>query len=137
MTEVAKRLDAWKCAFLSRGGHLTLIRSLLSSLPIYFLSLFKMPQGIADNIEKLMRDFIWGVDNDSSSHLVKWEEVVKPKHKGGLEIGNLIIRNKSLLVKWLWRFPREGDMLWHKVIRSKYEMEEGGWMLCEAGNTTF
>ena len=27
-------------------------------------------------------------------------------------------------------------MLWHKVIKSKYGMEEGGWWPCEAGNTT-
>ena len=47
------------------------------------------------------------------------------------------LRNKSLLVKWLWRFPREIEILWHKVIRSKYEMEEGGWWPCAVGNTTF
>ena len=72
MTKVVKRLDGWKRAFLSRGGCLTLIRAVLSSLPIYYLSLFKMAQGIADTIEKLMRDFLWeGGDNDSSIHLVR------------------------------------------------------------------
>ena len=68
---------------------------------------------------------------------MRWEEVIKPKHKGGLEIGNLILGNKSLLVKWLWVFPRESEMLWHKVIESKYGMEEGVWWPCEVGNTTF
>ena len=135
--KVARRLDGWKRAFLSRGGRLTLIRSVLSSLPIYYMSLFKMPQGITDNIEKLMRDFLWGSDTDPSSHLVRWEEVIKPKQKGGLEIGNMILRNKSLLVKWLWRFTREGEMLWHKVIGSKFGMEEGGWLPCELRNTTY
>ena len=84
-----------------------------------------------------MRDFLWRGDNQSSSHLVRWEEVIKPKHKGGLEIGNLIVRNKALLVKSLWRFTREGDMLWQKMIRSKYEREEGGWLPSEVGNTTY
>ena len=56
--KVAKRLDRWKRAFLSRSGRLTLIRSVLSSLPIYYMSLFTMPQGIADTIEKLTRDFL-------------------------------------------------------------------------------
>ena len=28
-------------------------------------------------------------------------------------------------------------MLWHKVIRSKYGMEEGGWLPCEVGSTTY
>ena len=101
------------------------------------MSLFKMPQGITDTIEKQMRDFLWGGEAESSSRLVKWEKVIRPKHKGGLEIGNLILRNKSLLVKRLWRFPRESDMLWHKVIRSKYGLEEGWWLLSEVGNETF
>ena len=61
ITKVARRLDGWKRAFLSRGGRLTLIRFVLSSLPIYFLSLFRMPQGVANAIEKLMRDFLLGV----------------------------------------------------------------------------
>ena len=78
-----------------------------------------------------------GFDNDSSSHLVRWEEVIKPKHKGGLEIGNLIIRNRSLLLKWLWRFTREGEMLWHKVIRSKHGRTEGGWWSYGAGSTMY
>ena len=28
-------------------------------------------------------------------------------------------------------------MLWHKVIKSKYGMEEGGWLPFEVGNTTY
>ena len=28
-------------------------------------------------------------------------------------------------------------MLWHKVIRSKYGMTEGGWWPCGVGNTTY
>ena len=61
VSKIVKRLDGWKCAFLSRRGHLTLIRSVLSSIPIFFLSLFKMPLGIVDNIDKLRRNFLWGV----------------------------------------------------------------------------
>ena len=59
-TKVAKRLDGWKRVFLSRGGRLTLIKAVLSYLPRYYLSLFKMPQRIADTMEKLMKDFLWG-----------------------------------------------------------------------------
>ena len=40
-----------------------------------------------------------GGGSDSSCHLARWEDAIKPKHKGGLEIGNLNIKNKSLLVK--------------------------------------
>ena len=38
-----KRMASWKMLYISKGGRFTLIRSTLSSLPIYFLSLFCMP----------------------------------------------------------------------------------------------
>ena len=53
-----KKLDGWKRSFLSRGGRLSFIESVLSSLPIYFLSLFKIPVGVAKEIESLMKDFL-------------------------------------------------------------------------------
>ena len=38
-----KRLASWKMQYISKGGRLTLIRNTLSSLPLYYLSLFRMP----------------------------------------------------------------------------------------------
>ncbi|KAL5548851.1 hypothetical protein UlMin_004082 [Ulmus minor] len=52
--KVSKRLDGWKKAFLSKGGRLTLIQSVLSSIPIYYMSLFKMPRVVAASLEKMM-----------------------------------------------------------------------------------
>jgi hypothetical protein len=55
------RLAGWKRLYLSMGGRLTLINSTLSSLPTYFLSLFPIPMGVANRLEKLQRDFLWVV----------------------------------------------------------------------------
>ena len=41
-----KRLASWKRQYISKGGRLTLIQSTLSSLPIYFLSLFRSKGGL-------------------------------------------------------------------------------------------
>ena len=38
-----KRLATWKIQYISKGGRATLIRNTSSSLPIYYLSLFRMP----------------------------------------------------------------------------------------------
>ena len=53
-----------------KGGCLMLLKSTLSSLPTYFLSLFTIPTHVANKIEKLQRDFLWG---DWNIHLVGWE----------------------------------------------------------------
>jgi hypothetical protein len=45
--KMEKRLASWKKIYLSKGGHLTLIESMLSSIPTYFLSLFPLLAGIA------------------------------------------------------------------------------------------
>ena len=38
-----KRLASWKAQYICKGGRITFIHSILSSLPIYYLSLFRMP----------------------------------------------------------------------------------------------
>ena len=48
-----KRLSSWKRQYISKGGRLTLIRSTLSSLPIFFLSLFRMPKIVCARLEKI------------------------------------------------------------------------------------
>ena len=48
-----QRLMSWKQLYLSKGGKITLIKSTLSSLPTYFLSLFPIPADIAIRIERL------------------------------------------------------------------------------------
>lgn len=47
-----KRLSVWRGRFNTTGGRLTLMNSSLNSLPIYFMSIFKMPVAIAKVLEK-------------------------------------------------------------------------------------
>ena len=99
-----------------------LLKSTLSSLPTYFLSLFTIPTHMANKIEKLQRDFLWG---DSKTHLVGCDKICAPIANGGLGIRKLTTFNKALLGKWLWRFGKEEDRLWRRVVASKYEEEWG------------
>ena len=55
-----RRLAIWKRQYISKGGRITLIRSTLASLPVYFLSLFRMPKIVCSRLEKIQRDFLWG-----------------------------------------------------------------------------
>ncbi|KAL6343127.1 hypothetical protein AAG906_019670 [Vitis piasezkii] len=123
-----KRLGMWKRQYLSKGGRATLIRSTLSNLPIYLMSLLCLPSVVRRRLEKIQRDFLWGGENlERKPHLVRWEVVCLSKKKGGLGVKNLSILNKALLAKWNWRFANEREALWNQVIRGKYGEERGGW----------
>ncbi|GJU27537.1 retrovirus-related pol polyprotein from transposon TNT 1-94 [Tanacetum coccineum] len=43
----------------------------------------------------------------------------------GLNIGSLRVKNLALLGKWWWRFRREGESLWVRVIKSIHGMGGG------------
>ena len=57
-------------------------------------------------------------------HLVEGKTVILSKKQGALGIRNLTKHNKSLLTKWLWKFPKEVETLWVRVIQAKYEKED-------------
>ena len=119
-----KRLASWKSLYISKGGRLTLIQSTLSSLPIYCLSLFRMPVSICTKLEKIQRELLWsGGSLAKKTHLVNWKTVCT--EKGGLGLRRFSILNKALMCKWCWRFANERDSLWRKVICSKFGEDYG------------
>lgn len=106
--------------YLSLGGRITLIKAVLLNLPTYYLSMFQLPKGIEKKLEQLFGNFLWGGNEAKRKvHLVAWPEVVKPKIKGGLGIVPLYLKNQALLCKWAWRFGREKDALWVKILSAK------------------
>ena len=106
---------------------LTLVKSTLSSLLIYFMFLFVIPKRATVRLEKIQRDLLWGGGAlEQKPHLVKWFIVRLDKQKEGLGIRALSILNEVLLGKWSWRFVSERDILWKRVIVGKYGLDEGG-----------
>ena len=85
LERMERRLAGWKRMYLSKGGKVTLIKSSLSSLLTYFLSLLPLPSKVAKRMEKLQRDFLWnGIGGEPKIHLVNWAKVCKPLQVGGV-----------------------------------------------------
>lgn len=88
------------------------------------MSMFRIPVGVAKEIEKL-EEFFWGRgSNERSMSTVKWDLIARPKNLGGLGIHSPILRNKSLLAKWLWRMCAEQDTSWARLIKGKYNLSQ-------------
>ncbi|XP_016177809.1 uncharacterized protein LOC107620107 [Arachis ipaensis] len=57
--KVEEKLSLWKAKVLNKAEKLVLIKSVLNSLPVYYLSLFKMPKAVAEKLISLQRRFLW------------------------------------------------------------------------------
>lgn len=57
VSKVSKRLEFWKQRLFSLGGRIILIQACLSSIPLYYLSLFKISVWVFEKIGRYMRRF--------------------------------------------------------------------------------
>lgn len=67
LEKIRRKLASWKGMWLSLGGRITLIKSSLAKLPLYFMSMFLVLNWIIEKIIKIQRNFLW-----SGSDLGNW-----------------------------------------------------------------
>ncbi|GJV77025.1 RNA-directed DNA polymerase, eukaryota, reverse transcriptase zinc-binding domain protein [Tanacetum coccineum] len=71
------KLSSWKASTLSIGGRLTLIKSALGSLGIYYMSIFKCPESVLNSLEALRALFFWGGSEEKRKmSWLTWENVM-------------------------------------------------------------
>jgi hypothetical protein len=115
-----KKLAGWIGKLLSYGDRLVLINSVLTSLPMFFLSFFEIPIGVRKRLVFFRSRFFWqSNDTKRKYRLSKWNIICRPKEQGGLGIEVLELKNKCLLSKWLFKLLNvEG--VWQELIHNKY-----------------
>ncbi|GKD78656.1 RNA-directed DNA polymerase, eukaryota, reverse transcriptase zinc-binding domain protein [Tanacetum coccineum] len=62
VSKVSSRLSKWNLKTLSIGDRLTLIKSVLSSIPLYQMSIFKVPKKVLNTLESIRRNFFNGIE---------------------------------------------------------------------------
>ena len=100
INKLKSRLSMWKGRFLSMVGRICLIKSVISTLPLYYLSLFKVPDSVYKIIISVQRRFLWGWGKETRPiSWVRWKYLCKPKEEGGLGIRDIRKFNVALLAK--------------------------------------
>nr|GEU92183.1 RNA-directed DNA polymerase, eukaryota, reverse transcriptase zinc-binding domain protein [Tanacetum cinerariifolium] len=112
-------LSKWKMKTLLIGGRLTLLKSVLVSMPIFYMSIFKVPMKVLRRMESIRCYFFNGVDLGQKKPIwFKRNNVLASKLKGGLGVSSLYALNRALMFKWVWRFTTQRSSLWARVIKA-------------------
>ncbi|KAL0346395.1 UNVERIFIED_CONTAM: hypothetical protein Scaly_1655500 [Sesamum calycinum] len=71
--KIRNRISGWEHRHLSQGGRLQLIKSVLSSMPIYLLQVLSPPAGTLQKTEQLFAKFFWGSNIDHKK--IHWTKI--------------------------------------------------------------
>jgi hypothetical protein len=81
INKVASRLLRWHGKLLNAATRLALVKSVLSTIPTYMLTVFHQGKWALRRIDKIRRDFLWKFKNDGDKGicLANWKVVCRPK----------------------------------------------------------
>ena len=114
-------MDGWKAKQLTLAGKITLAKTILTSTPLYSMQSNKLPKMLCNNIDKTVKNFIWGSSKDERKlHLINWEIMTKGKDMGGLGIRSMQKMSLAFMAKLRWRLLLAKNELWAQILHSKY-----------------
>lgn len=116
-----RKLNSWGNKYISFGGRIVLINSVLNFIPIFYLSFMKMSVVVWKKIVHLQKEFLWGgVGGGRKISWMKWKSICQKKENGGLGVRDIRVVNVSFLAKWRWRLLVGDNALWKEVLVAKY-----------------
>lgn len=104
--KIGARLPGWKGRLMSTAGRETLVKTVLSSQPIYHMTIFEENKWLIKKIDSLRRSFLWRGETPNKVYgghsIINWSMTCRPKDKGGLGILDLDRFARALRLRWLW-----------------------------------
>ncbi|KAL0909402.1 hypothetical protein M5K25_020266 [Dendrobium thyrsiflorum] len=120
ISAISKKLLSWDSSFLSFGGRLTLIKSVLCSLPVFSFQTLKPTFSVCNRIEKLINKFFWrGMAVNSKILWSSWSNCCGVQSEGGLGCKSMMDLSMAFDYK-LWFHFRANKSLWSKFMNQKY-----------------
>lgn len=104
LNKINDRLHRWQGKILSPGAKLTLINSILQTLPLYYMSIIDPPLSLLRTIARLIINFFWH-DNEGTKmyHWLSLENLYRVKEEG-LGIRKFSDTTKAFSYKLRWGF---------------------------------
>ncbi|XP_060960620.1 uncharacterized protein LOC133031197 [Cannabis sativa] len=112
----------WDGKFFSRAGKEILLKTVIQSLPTYAMSVFLIPLGICQDIEKIMENFWWKTKSSNGQGIIwmSWDRMAAPKDSGGMGFRHLHDFNIAMMAKQGWRLLCSPSSLASQVYKAKY-----------------
>ncbi|CAA7058134.1 unnamed protein product [Microthlaspi erraticum] len=118
---IRQRSINYSSRFLSNAGKVTMLKSVLASIPTYSMTCFKLPTGLCKRIQSALTRFWWDSQpGKRKMSWIAWEKLTKPKNQGGLGFRELQSFNDALLAKISWRLINNPSCLLSKILLGKY-----------------
>jgi hypothetical protein len=118
---LAKCLVEWDDDHTSQAAKEVLIKSIAQAIPVYVMSVFKLPLGLCDELTKMIRRYWWGAENGRrKTQWVAWDIMLRPKSHGGVGFRDMRIFNQALLARQAWRLVQHPDTLCAQILKARY-----------------
>jgi len=113
------KLVGWKKC-MSKAGRAVLIQSHLESLPAYTMQCFQLPSAVANNIDRVNREFFWKKNStEKGLPLVAWDKICRPKQNGGMGLRKTAAVNQAFQSKLIWKIFTNQDSMWVRIMCKK------------------
>lgn len=97
---LAKSFENWAEKYMSAGAKEVLIKSVAQAIPTYVMGVFKLPNTLCEEIERMIQYFWWSEENGQ---------------RKGLELFN-----QTLLARQAWRLIEFPESLCARLLKARY-----------------
>lgn len=89
LSKMNGKIEGWKGKFLSYGGKLILLKSVLQAIPIYYIFFMDPSSTTIHDFKILMANFFW-LDSEGTHkhHWINWGVCFFPQDEGALGLRN-------------------------------------------------
>lgn len=116
---IKQRAISWSTKFLSSEGKLVMLKLVLSAMPTYIMSCFKLPISLCKRIQSTLTRFWWdGNSGNKKICWIAWDKLTKKV--GGLGFRDIQCFNDALLAKLSQRIMQYPEGLLAKTLLGKY-----------------